>query len=121
MNSWEPNLPHVKYYCIVHYNDSNNLVMTVHRAKPSTKTQNKPYSTCASVKTKRRPSISIGVATVEKVGDHFLSDILAPGHEYWELLSSEATHFLLQKPLMLTVSILPYNPCDPKYCQLSIQ
>ena len=82
MNSLEPNLPHLKYYCIVHYNDSNNLVMTVHRARPSTKTQNKPYSAYASVKTKRRSSIPIGVATVEEVGDYFLTDILASGHEY---------------------------------------
>lgn len=37
MNSQEPNLAHLKYYCIVHHNDGNNLVMSVHRAGPCTK------------------------------------------------------------------------------------
>lgn len=37
MNSWEPNLAHLKYYYIVHHNDGNNLVMTVHEATPCTK------------------------------------------------------------------------------------
>lgn len=37
MNSWAPDSAPVKYYCIVHHNDGNNLVTTVHEARPCTK------------------------------------------------------------------------------------
>lgn len=114
MNSWEPNSAHLQYYCIVHHNDSNNLVMSVHSVRPSIKpTAWHPPCLCI-VSTEEAFHSPLGPVTFEKVGDHFLSDILASGHEYWELLSSSAIHYLLQKPLMLTVSIVPYNPCDLK-------
>lgn len=44
MNSWESNLAHLKYYCIVHRNDGNNLVMSVHEASPVQNTQRVTHS-----------------------------------------------------------------------------
>lgn len=82
MNSWEPNLPHLKYYCIVHHNDGNNLVMSVHRAGPDTKPTASHTPCLCIVNTKKAFHSPCRAVTVEKVGDRFLSDILASGHEY---------------------------------------
>lgn len=82
MNSWQPNLDHLKYYCIVYHTDSNNLVMSVRRARPSTKPRRSLTLCLCIVSAKEAFQSPSRAVTVEKVGDHFLSETLASGHEY---------------------------------------
>lgn len=73
--------------------------MTVHRARPSTKTQNKPL--CLCIVNNKEAFHPHGVVTVEKVGDHFLT--------FWPLAMNIESCYPLRLPISFSKAFNAYG------------